>query len=281
METQEHPKILFPYDFSIESDNAIHYLIGLAGIFNYTVEILNISDPGTKKYMLEHKLSHPELSQKVAEIARDFRNKHGIDASFVIKNVPIHSIRKISEKAKVSFTFLAINEPQKRGATGIMKVVTASPVPVFVVQNGVEFKPYKNILFPLDDTITSRQKAGWALRFAHKNNATIHIFSVNPASLKNQQKGRKQRSVIESVEKFFSDNNVNFVTEIANGTYDDFDNDAVNYAERVGIDLFIIMIPKKLFRPISHLDFKLIFNPGKIPVLCVNERDLFLGGGIT
>lgn len=280
METQEYPKILFPYDFSKVSDHAIQYLTGLAGIFDYSVEILNIMDPGTKKYMQEHKLSEPEMIEKVAQMTRDFQEKYHIRATYLSKNIPIRRIRKISAKEKVSFTFLAINKPDQI-ASKIMKVVTTSPVPAFVVQDGVEFKRYKNILFPVDDSPTSRQKAGWAMRFAKKTKAKIHVFSVNPASLRSIEKEKKQRAVIDSVEWFFARNHIDYVSKLAPGIYDEFDNDLLNYAEKAGIDLSVIMLPRQRLRPVSTHDFQLIFNPKRIPVLCVNERNLFLGGGIA
>jgi nucleotide-binding universal stress UspA family protein len=244
------------------------------------VQILNILDPGTKKYMQEHKLPEPEMIKKVEQMAGEFQEKYKVKATYLSKNVPIQRIRKISENEKVSFTFLAINKPEQK-TSKIMKVVTTSPVPAFVIQDGVEFKRYKNILFPINDNPTSRQKAGWAMRFAKRTKAKIHIFSVNPASLGNLEKEKKQRAVIDSVEWFFARNHVDYVSKLAPGIYDEFDTDIINYAEKAGIDLSVIMISRKLFKPISNSDFKLIFNPVKIPVLCVNERNLFLGGGFA
>jgi nucleotide-binding universal stress UspA family protein len=280
MDQQEKPKILFPYDFSAESDYAMQYLIHLTKVFNYSIEILNILDPGTRKFMKENRLTKSGLTEKVVQLTEEFQTKYDISASYLIKNVPIKRIRKISEKEKVSFTFLAMNEPQKM-ASRIMKVVTTSPVPAFVVQNGVDFKPFKNIVFPLDDSPASRQKAGWALRFAKKSGATIHIFSVNPASLVTKEKELKQFKVIDTAEQFFARNGVSFVSEISQGNFRDFENDVLKYANKVSADLYVIMIPSKIFRSISQLDFKLIFNTSKIPIFCVNQRNLFLGGGIS
>jgi nucleotide-binding universal stress UspA family protein len=280
METQEYPKILFPYDFSPESNHAMQYLAGLSKIFNYSVEILNIIDPGTKNFIKDNNLSKLQLEEKVAELARGFQDKHNISTSHLIKNVPIKRIRKISEKEKVSFTFLAINEPAKM-ASKIMKVVTTSPVPAFVVQNGVEYKPYKKILFRLDDASISRQKAGWTLRFAKRTNATVHIFSINPALLGDKEKAAKHRKVIDTVERFFEKNQIDYVTEISKVSLVDFDNDIMVYSKKTGIDLITIMIPVTFWSPINPYVFKLIFNPEKIPVLCVNQRDLYLGGGIS
>jgi nucleotide-binding universal stress UspA family protein len=280
MDQQEKPKILFPYDFSAESNYSMQYLINLTRVFDYSVEILNIFDPGTLRFMRENKLSKEGLIDRVKQLALDFQTKYNIQATYLIKNVPIKRIRNISVKEKVSFNFLAINEPQKMAST-IMKVVTTSPVPAFVVQNGVDFKPFKNILFPIDDSLSSRQKAGWALRFAKKSNATIHIFSVNPASLSTKEKEYKQFKVIDTVEQFFAKNRVSFVSEISQGNYKDFDNDIMKYAEKIEADLCVIMIPKQVFKSIRQLDFEIIFNTEKIPVLCVNQRDLFVGGGFN
>jgi len=49
MDTQNKPTILFPYDFTPESDFAVDYLVGLSKLFNFSAEILNIYDEGTQK----------------------------------------------------------------------------------------------------------------------------------------------------------------------------------------------------------------------------------------
>ncbi len=281
MEPKSKNTILFPYDFSKESDSVMEYLSQFSKMYEFSVKFLNILDPGTKKFMSENHMNKSSLSQKISEMANDFQTKNDVYSSSLIKNAPIKKIRKISIKEDVTFTMLGIAEPKKY-STKIMKVVTTSPVPIFVVQEGVSFKPYRNIVFPLDEAIDSRQKAGWALKIAKKSNATIHIFSISPAALKNKEKEHRQYKVIDTVERFFTKNHVNFHTETSQGGYKDYAEDTMRYADKVNADLFIIMIvPKKIMKPINPVDFKLIFNPSKIPILCVNQRDLFVGGGIT
>jgi hypothetical protein len=83
-------------------------------------------------------------------------------------------------------------------------------------------------------------------------------------------------------ERYFVKNRIKFVTETSQGSYKDYTDEALKYAESIESDLFIVMIrPPKISKPISEIDFKLIFNPQKTPILCVNQRDLFLGGGIA
>ncbi|MEI6124155.1 MAG: universal stress protein [Bacteroidota bacterium] len=281
MEQKSTSTILFPYDFSKESDSVLGYLSEFSKIYEFSVKFLNILDPGTKKFMLENHLSKAVIEQKISQMAFDFQSKNAVNSTYLIKNVPIKRIRKISINEEVTFTMLGIAEPKKY-STKIMKVVTTSPVPILVVQEGVTFSPYKNIVFPLDDAVDSRQKAGWALKIAKKSNATIHIFSISPAALKNKEKEYRQYKVIESVEKFFRKNQIKIHTEISQGGYKDYADDTMRYADKINADLFVIMIvPEKIMKPVNPVDFKLIFNPSKIPIMCVNQRDLFVGGGIT
>ncbi len=279
MEKQSTQTILFPYDFSKESDSALEYLRSYSGKYEFNLKFLNILDSGTRKYMAENHISKAGLEQTISQMAFDFQTKYGMHSSYLIKNAPIRRIRKISLEEDVTFTMIGVTEP-KRSSASIMKVVSTSPVPVFVIQEGVTFQAYNKIVFPLTDAINNRQKAGWALRIAKKCNSTIQIFSMRPDSLNSKDKEFRQFRVIDSVERFFTKNGVKCEIEIAKGAYKDFADDILKYADDISANLLVIMIePRKLFKPINPYDFKLIFNPSKIPIFCVNHRDLFVGGG--
>ncbi|HOY32481.1 MAG TPA: universal stress protein [Bacteroidales bacterium] len=282
MDTQNKPTILFPYDFSPESDFAIEYLVGLSKTFNFSVEILNIYDVGTKKFMQENNLDKSALEDRIRQMSVDLQEKHGIMSTYLIKNTAVKNIRKISLKEHVTFTLLGISKPYKP-SNRIIKVITTSPVPVFVVQKGVPYKPFKNIVFPLDDSPASRQKAAWALKFASTfEDVLIHIYTISPAALKSKEREFKQYKVIESCEHFFARNGVKFVTETSQGSYKDYPMEIKKYAESINADMFIIMIrPKKMFSNVDPVDIQLIFNQQKLPLLCVNQRDLNVGGGFN
>lgn len=282
MDNQNKPTILFPYDFSPECDFAVEHLVGLAKLFNFSVEILNIYDSGTKKFMQENKLDKNDLVDRIRQMSENLHEKHGIMSTYLIKNAPIKRIRNISQKEHVSFTLLGLKKPPKP-STRIMKVVTTSPVPVYVVQEGIPFKPFKHILFPLDDSVASRQKAKWAVKIANVcKDAVFHIYTISPAALKSKEREFKQYHYIESVERFFNQKGVNFVTETSQGSYKDYPHEIKKYAESIEADLYVIMIrPRKLFSVIDTIDFQLIFNQRKTPLLCVNQRDVFVGGGFN
>lgn len=281
MEMKSNKSILFPYDFSGVSDCAQEHLAGIAKMFGYSIQILNILDPGTKAYMRKNSLNVGGLKASLEEIAEKLRAEPGQEAEVIIKNVSIVRMRKLADSLNAACMVLGIDEPKRR-ASSIMKVVTKSPVPVFVIQQGAVFSPYKNILFPLDDAADSLQKVGWATAVAKATGAKVHIFSVKPSAIPLKEKQYKQIKMVEQVETFFARHRVDFTSFIATGKLDDFADETIEYGKTVESDLYIILNrTKKLFSRISALDMQLIFNHTQTPALCVNKRDLFVAGGFS
>jgi nucleotide-binding universal stress UspA family protein len=254
-------------------------MVGIAKMFGYSIKLLNILDPGTKAYMRKNRLNAGGLKAILEEMADKFRTEHTQDTEVIVKNVSILKMRKLADSLNVACMVLGIDEPKRR-ASKIMKVVTKSPVPVFVIQQGAEFSPYKNILFPLDDAADSLQKVGWATAIAKATGATVHIFSVKPSAIPLKERQYKQIKMVEQVETFFARHRVDFTTNIAVGSLDDFADETIAYGKTISADLYIILNrTKKLFSRISSLDMQLIFNHTQTPAICVNKRDLFVAGG--
>ncbi|MEI6766687.1 MAG: universal stress protein [Bacteroidota bacterium] len=281
MEVKSNRSILFPYDFSGVSDCAQEHMVGIARLFGYSIKLLNILDPGTKAYMRKNRLNMGGLKAFLEEMADKFRKEHSQDTEVVIKNVSILKMRKLADSLNVACMVLGIEEPKRR-ASSIMKVVTKSPVPVFVIQKGAVFSPYKNILFPLDDAADSLQKVGWATAIAKATGATVHIFSVKPSAIPLKEKQYKQIKMVEQVENFFDRHHVEYTTNLATGSLDDFADETIAFGKTVNSDLYIILNrTKKLFSRISSLDMHLIFNHTQTPAICVNKRDLLVAGGFS
>ena len=274
-------RLLFPYDFSEISDHAVDHLGNIARLLDYEVEVLNILDPGTRAFMRENKLSRKNLEEKIVTLAAEIGSKYNLNTTSLVKNVTIKKISKVSYREKASMIMLGIDAPRRK-ASRIMKVVLKSAMPVFIVQQQIPYQPFKNILFPLDDSLTSRQKSGWALRFARATGATIRIFSVNPAILDNKEKEYRQYKIIEQLERFFKKNGAAYTTTVATGKYKEFAPETLAFADDIGCDLYIIMSkPPSAFSIVDPVDYDLIFNKSKMPVLCVHSKDLFVGGGFN
>lgn len=278
MVNSHQPVILIPYDFTEVSRQALSHTISLARMFGYSIKFLNILDPGTKRYMKANNISRKGLDDEMQKLCEEVRSGSQVESDYLIQSSSIKGIKKIAGKLNVMFMVLGIDEP-RHGASAIMKVVSKSPVPVFVIQQNSAICSCQKILFPLDDFHGSRQKTGWAARIAAKCNASISIFSMNQ---KDPTKVYKHHKIIEQVQDFFDKKGIRHETKIAEGPMKAFPLEALRYGLEQKCDLFIIMYrPQKLFRSMDPIDRQFIFNESKIPVLCVNLRDVGVAQGFN
>ena len=59
-----------------------------------------------------------------------------------------------------------------------LRILAATAKPVFTIRHGVVPQKFTNIIFPLDTSFESRQKAPFAARLAKEWNAKVHILAV-------------------------------------------------------------------------------------------------------
>jgi nucleotide-binding universal stress UspA family protein len=279
MKEEPRPVILLPYDFTEVSKYGVKHAVALAKILGYSITVLNVLDASTKMYLRLSNMKNEDLQYKLNDLCNFImENNKDLKVDYYFKKGSVKTISEIAEELNVSFIVIGIDEP-RAGATPILKMLSKSSRPVFVVQQKAENINYKNFLFPLDDFSASRQKAVFAARLAKGAGATIHIFSVRVADTNEKF---KQTKIVEQLEEYFKKNGVSSITEYAKGDSKEFPREVFETGIADKCDIFVIMPRgKKLFSSVSPLDKHLIFNEARIPVLCVNPKDLGVGGGIT
>ncbi len=275
---EKKPVILIPFDFTEVSNCAVKHATALAKIFGFSITLLNIYDISTRKYLRLSNMKKTDLESKLKEISDGVKQSSAVDCDYFYKKGSIKTIRKIAEDLAVSLMVIGIDEPLLK-ISPILKVVSKSPVPVMVVQQKSEMLDYKHIMFPLDEFYASRQKVGWASRLAKATQAQVSIISINQID---KEKVYKHQRIIEQVEEFFHKRGIAHSTKIATGGIKDFPEEALQFGIDQKCDVFVIMYqPKKFFSTVTTLDKRLIFNDSRIPVLCVNLRDLGVAGGFN
>jgi nucleotide-binding universal stress UspA family protein len=274
----QKPIVLLPYDFTEVSKYAVKHAVAVAKLFGYSITLLNILDNNTKLYMKMSNMKNDDLIFKLKEMCDFIKQVNNVNVDYFYQKGSIKSICKIAKKLNVSFMVLGIDEP-RGNTTAIMKVVSNSTVPVFVIQQKSDITEYKHLLFPLDDSPGSRQKAGWAAKIAKTSGAHISILSVNDP---NRDKRIKQQVIAAQVEEYFIKYGLKCTTDIAKGKPKDFALDSLEFGKEKKCDVYIIMHrPKKLFSTVDPIDKQFIFNDTKTPVLCVNLRDIGVMGGFN
>jgi hypothetical protein len=205
----------------------------------------------TKRYMSMSKMKKHDLEFKMKETAAFIKTLTEVDTNYVMRKGDIKSIARITEELNASYVVIGIDEP-RGNSSPIMKMVSKSPRPVFVVQQRSEYINYKRILFPLDDFHASRQKAPHALRIAKFMGAHIHIFAmkITDKSIK-----FRHTKIIEQVVEYFMKHEAPCDVVFAKGDRSEFAKDIIDEAITNKCDLITIMHrPNKMFNAIDPLD---------------------------
>jgi K+-sensing histidine kinase KdpD len=154
----------------------------------------------------------------------------------------------------------------------MFKVISNSPVPVIVVQKRPFGRGYENIVAPIDITANSIQKVNWAAKMAGHFNSVVHLVSLDASSRYNQQIMKN----LTLVKELFEKKNIRYVEKFVNCRKNDFVGEVINYAGQIHADLLLIINEANKFIPgfvKTSVIEKIIFNPEKIPVMCINPEN--------
>jgi len=275
--------VLAATDFHDVADFAIEHAVEIAKKFDYKLCVAHVYKK--KKATLTTDQVIDKLKTKVSEI----QSQHNIEVEYIFsEGDPLYTINEIAKD--IGANYLVIGT---RGKTGVeyvfgsytAKIVQSSEIPVMVVKNRHEKIEYKNIVLPLDSSVESRQKAKWAILFAKRWNAKLHIFTENLEASSNKS---KLISNINLFSKIFEENGIDFEKYICKDPKIDFSKEAINYAVDINADLIIattklnILIPAKFSIGLfgSNIDEDFIQKSAQIPYLCINPKNLnvIIGG---
>jgi len=273
METQKEHPVMVPYDFTSVSDVVLTHAGNYCRISNRPLMVLNIVDNSTRKFLKQQNLVEKNLEAKLEEICQNLSSKFNISASFIIRKTNILSIRKIAAELNISFMFIGIDQPQ-RSASKVLKLIGTSPAPVYVLQGDVEWKPFKTIIFPVDEFEETRQKINLVYRLAKLTATTVKLFSI---TLNKRDYQINQEVRVKQIERKLLDNKIPFTTEYAKLKQENFANELLDYTQANRGDVLILMKTPRVYFPnlyISKFDKKILLNSHNIPSIYINARDV-------
>ena len=282
METTEQNVIMVATDFSPIGDVAIDHAANMAKLLNSKLVVLHVINTTTRKKLLDGKKNTDPVAEKLNAIIQKVKAEYGIAAEYLAPQGSIFST--IAEAARnVDARFLFLGTHGKKGMQFLLgsfalKVVTTSPAPVVVVQEQAKDSSYKNIVYPLNLEIGSKQKVKWA-SFMHKYfGSEIHIIVYNISDDATQ---RKLKADLHQVERILAQNNVKYTSTIADAK-GSFGKQIIDFATEKKADAIMISTdPEGLsWNPFGTETERIIYNMSKIPVICINSKDLkvIIGG---
>lgn len=241
--------MLVPVDFSPISMRALDHAVQVAKHFDNNLALLHVIEEAFLSSIFsfwqdeEKKLeAKAELRKKMENLAAELNSKHNINCTVVIKEGKIyHEIAETANELGCDSIIMGSN-----GASGLeqligsnaSKTIMQATVPVIVVKSDKQVNAYKNIVFPLDLTIESRQKVKWAIYLAKSYKSTIHIITYQVAD---ESVNVHLRAALKQVTRMLEQNGITFTEKILPKIETDFALDTIAYAEEINADLIMIM----------------------------------------
>lgn len=282
METQTKNVVLVASDFTSIGDYAVENAANMAKLLNFRVVVFHVINKETKESLKKENRSLESINEKLEQITNRIKTEYGIEASYVAREGSIFTaIAELAEE--LGAEYVVIGTHGKKGIQFVLgsfalKVIKSSPVPVLVVQKPHNNSAYKNIVFPLDLEMGSKQKIKWAVTLAKQFGSTIHFFILNQSDEYNQN---KIKADFNQIKKILEKNDIAFTekTSTRNGS---FVKQTMAYAKEMNADLVMLATdPEKItWSLFGSADEHVIYNTEKIPAMCINVRDLkiILGG---
>jgi nucleotide-binding universal stress UspA family protein len=278
--------MLVPVDFSEISLNALEHAAQTAKHFDNDLIILSIVEENLltsifsnneEKEAQAREKTIPELEK----LAISIEQKYGVNCK---PEVRVGRIYKTVIETAVEFgcDCIIMGTHGASGFTRIVgsnagKVINYSTVPVIVVKSNKVNNAYKNIVFPLDLSVESKQKVKMAIHLGKSYKSTIHILynKVSDEFLNN-----KMIANLHQVENIFIENGIEFTVKEVDESSSDFAEETLKFAEYSQADLIMIMTQSedKAFTEylIDTYAQRIVNAEGTVPVMCVNpNRDVF------
>lgn len=279
---QEKKVILAATDFSEIGDYAIDNAAGIARIVGGELLILHVLNKETRRALKKQKREVDYLHEQLAAAAEKARLDHGIATNHLLKEGSIFTtIADVAREYKAIYAVLGTHG--KRGIQHLMgslilKVIKKLPVPVFSVQKSFENNRLQQIVFPLETSLGSKQKIKWAVHLNKFTGSTFHFFLENPGM---QNLKIKLRADLNQLRKIMDQHGIKYNVEHAKEK-GDYSRQTIEFARQMQADCIMVSTdPDKItWALFGSTDEKIIYNKEKIPVMCMNARDLnvIIGG---
>ncbi|MCX6258585.1 MAG: universal stress protein [Bacteroidia bacterium] len=282
MENNKKPMIV-PWDFTHEAQYALDHAVRIAKILDNDITLVHIIDEGgmlSNKSGIKKKIE--EATDRLNEISENTYREHGTKPMFIVKQGNIYNtINEISNELEARMVVMGTHGYrgiEKFTGSKALKVIAGSKIPFMVVQSPYEYRPYNDIVFPVDHKPENKEKLVWANYMSHYFGSKIMIIIPNHSD---DFLRRNTLANLNFAKKYLEEKNISYEIHYANKKKK-FSEQMVEFAQQVNTNLILIMITKEIGWQ-NYLfgadEQTIIANKAKISVMCVNPRtDLRRGG---
>ncbi len=274
--------VIVAVDFSDCSVNALEHAITIAQKGNYNINMVWVNNPTTTRILL----SSDQSSEMVAEVKTQFELLIGRYSKSLPNSNIYYTIREgkiyhqVALEAKEREAIMIVSGTH--GTSGFeefwigsnaYKIVSLAPCPVITIRGGVNIsRELSKIVFPVDASPETRQKASFTSVIAKLFNAKIYVLALYSTGI-----GAIQESVnvyARQVTKFFEEAHIGYQIESIRS--ENIARSTVEYAGSIDANLISIMTEQETAASNLWLGpyAQQMINHSPIPVLSIHPKDL-------
>jgi Universal stress protein UspA and related nucleotide-binding proteins len=259
--------IIVPWDFSPSSYYALEQAIRIAKVRNFTILLL---------HFIKHHSKDSTLLNKLNQIASDAQEKNGIIVNALITQGSVYK-SLLTEASKPEAELIVMKTDgvkglQKYTGSRAIKMIKGIQIPTIVVQQIPTSNYFDRIVFPIDYRPENKEFASVFFQHINQFAPDVHIFLIKPRSIDSTFK-KNIANNLNFIKKVLENKNINFtIIESERGNKA---KEIIRIAHSVKADLILAQLQRRL----NLTDFlfgvkeqRVIANPYKIPVLCINPR---------
>lgn len=283
----KHSSVLIPVDFSETSLLAIKHGAFFAQYTKadlYLLHVINTKFGAADMFVPvtsieDYSAIEEKAGAKLEEIASDIRKEYGVSAKCVVRiGSASNMITELAHELDISLIVMGTHgySPLQELVIGstALKVFTKTTKPTMAMNSAATHLGYQKIILPLDNTANTKQKVNYAISFAKKFNASVHVIALLNA---NEESAIPATNVlIKQIKELADEHGVKIHSE----TLTNVSNSAkatVKYCQENNGDLVIIMTDQDA--ELSGLFLgpyaQQIIHLSKVPVIALTPKDLY------
>lgn len=261
-------KILIAFDNSDTSRVALQKACDLAAKFESELTALFVSTDSKDSSFLDSK-----------KFLEDFSSSKGIQLDIVEKKGKVYD-EVIKLEKEGDFALIIIGSHGKSGwspfwmGSNAFKVISSSTCPVISISQNAESMKLENILLPLADSTTTRQKVPYASMLAKAFGATVHILGVSKSNSSDATKN--VNAYVRQTERYMQERGVKYSVDLQLGKR--VPEACIEYGQKVNASLILIMTETESSGIFMDSYSQQLVNSSPIPIMSVHSRDTRIAG---
>lgn len=280
-------KVLIPVDFSDTSLLAIKHGAFFAQFTKADLFLLHIINTkfGAQNMFLptvsieDYTEIEKKAGAKLDELAENIRKEYGVTAKCMVRiGSASNVITDVSKEINASLIVMGTHgySPLQELVIGstALKVFTKADCPTMAMNSEATHLGYQKIVLPLDNTANTKQKVNYAISFAKKFSATLHVVALIEKDEESHIPVTK--TLIHQIKELAEEKGVTIHSEILTGVTNSAKS-TVKYCTDNGGDVVIIMTDQDAELSGFFLGpyAQQIIHLSKVPVIALKPKDLF------